>query len=130
MTSMNEWFTLEAALSADSFFWLWQLRSRSGLPADRIAPFVDQLVEHIVGYAHRTNTSIAGTINARYRVEVDAIRLARRGLERLLEDQGGVYRNLMGFAGECLAHWIHQTLAPPLAMSIPKPHSTEPGFDL
>lgn len=127
---MRRWFQVCTGISADGSLLCHELRTRNGTMADEVPDFVEQLVDHILGYATHGNVDLDEVFNAYYRIpELDRTALSKRSIERLLAPDGR-YRTLKGFAGECLSHWFYESFAPPLALTSPKAHSSDPAFDL
>lgn len=127
---MKRWFTLKQEVSADGLYNLLRLETIDGRASDTIPEFVTQLVEHIWGYAVKENIDLTGRFNAYYAKPSTDAWTPGDALERLLAVHDGVYKPLMGYVGECLAHWLFQTFDPPLLMSEPKIFSADPAWDL
>src|SRR4051794_35708554 len=110
---MQRWFFIKSDLPAHKFLYTHELANHVGCYADQIPDFVDQLVELILGYATCDNPDIDRQFNSRYRIPGASVKaLNRQGIEKLLmKDSDGYYRTLMGFTGECLAHWFYQSFA-------------------
>ena len=129
---MHEWFRWDQAQVPDRTILIFRLSTLSGQPAEQETDFVDQLAQHIVGYAIQGNVEISDVFLNRYRVTgAEAARLDRESVARLLDrNANGDYIVLQGFVGECLAHWAFRAFWPPVAISEPVFGSTEPAFDL
>ncbi len=128
---MRQWLTVERSITSDGRVQLRQLRTRNGVHVDQLPDFVEQLFKHVLGYAMHSNIDIDNVFDERYDLpKADRDSLARPSVDSLLAQQNGLYVTLMGFTGECLAHWTYASFAPPLAITEPKVHSTEPAFDL
>ena len=129
---MKRWFNLKTTASPDGYIKRLDLRTIDGEPADDQDDFVEQLEQHILGYATHENTDLDNVFNAQYHIpNVDRKSLSRRSIERLLApDPDGGYRTLKGFTGECISHWLYQSFNAPQALTTPKAHSSEPAYDL
>ena len=116
----------------------YQLVGPDGTTPDSHDAFIEQLTNHLVGYALHHNVTLDGDFDHEF--QLPAAINAHLHPESMAPLTGDTYpyRVLKGFSGECLAHWAYCTIGTKqpgasgtlIAISEPKYGSTDPAFDL